>query len=244
MAAPLAAAAATVDTATTTAKPGRAPLRMRHPDYSQADALESSDSDREASDSEGETTAVDDGTYQDDNFVRKVLAKERPLPPITLKTLPQNINVISTLALTVVPALAIYGAFTTQIKWQTALWSVIYYFYTGLGTSSSSRVPSPSSSSSSLTKRRPPSPPSGITAGSSSSPSDELLPTSKRVTLSEMFETDSSSLSSQATTVSGRTAATRRRSRSSTSSLSEDPALLRVRLTSSPPRRRRSSGNG
>ncbi|GAA5915521.1 hypothetical protein JCM8208_007476 [Rhodotorula glutinis] len=133
MAAPLAAAAATVDTATTTAKPGRAPLRMRHPDYSQGDALESSDSDREASDSEGETTAVDDGTYQDDNFVRKVLAKERPLPPITLKTLPQNINVISTLALTVVPALAIYGAFTTQIKWQTALWSVIYYFYTGLG---------------------------------------------------------------------------------------------------------------
>lgn len=133
-----------VDSATTTAKPPRAPLRMRHPNYAEGDVVESSDSDREATDSEGETTAVDDGTYQDDNYVRKVLAKERPLPPITLKTLPQNINVISTLALTVVPALAIYGAFTTQIRWQTALWSVIYYFYTGLGAlpSRSGDVPS------------------------------------------------------------------------------------------------------
>ncbi|BGP49818.1 stearoyl-CoA 9-desaturase [Rhodotorula kratochvilovae] len=122
-----------VDGAASTAKPPRAPLRMRHPNYAEGDAVESSDSDREATDSEGETTAVDDGTYQDDNFVRKVLAKERPLPPITLKTLPQNINVISTLALTIVPALAIYGAFTTQLKWQTAAWSVVYYFFTGLG---------------------------------------------------------------------------------------------------------------
>lgn len=63
--------------------------------------------------------------------MRKVLAKERPLPPITLATLPQNIEVISTLALTIVPALAIYGAFTTPVMWQTLLWSVAYYFYTG-----------------------------------------------------------------------------------------------------------------
>ncbi|GAA6007440.1 stearoyl-CoA 9-desaturase [Rhodotorula paludigena] len=117
---------------TATDKPPRAPLRMRHPDMTQVDDS-SSDSERGESDSEGETTAVDDGSYQDDNFVRKVLAKERPLPPITWRTLPSNINVISTLALTVVPALAIYGALTTPLKWQTALWSVIYYFFTGLG---------------------------------------------------------------------------------------------------------------
>jgi hypothetical protein len=95
---------------------------------------------------------VDDG-YADDNYVRKVLAKERPLPPITLSTLPQNIEVISTLALTIVPALAIYGAFTTPVLWKTLVWAVAYYFYTGLGESHSTFVlhprcsrPSPRSS--------------------------------------------------------------------------------------------------
>ncbi|GAA5942829.1 stearoyl-CoA 9-desaturase [Sporobolomyces koalae] len=110
---------------------GRPPLRLRHPDMTNMPE-DSSDSDQYGSDSEGETTAVDE-VSPDDNYVRKVLAKERPLPPITWKTLPQNINVISTLALTVVPALSIYGALTTEVKWQTALWAVIYYFYTGLG---------------------------------------------------------------------------------------------------------------
>ncbi|GAA6054310.1 hypothetical protein NBRC10513_006452 [Rhodotorula toruloides] len=120
------------ESATTTAKPPRAPLRMRHPDYTQTDVLESSDSDA-ASDSEGETTAVDDGTYEDDNYVRKVLSKEKPLPPITWKNIHRNIQWISTLALTIVPLLSIYGAFTTPLKWQTAVWSVVYYYFTGLG---------------------------------------------------------------------------------------------------------------
>ncbi|GAA5920946.1 hypothetical protein JCM1841_003637 [Sporobolomyces salmonicolor] len=111
---------------------GRAPLRMRHPDMTGMPE-ESSDSDQYGSDSEGETTAVDEVGYADDNFVRKVLAKERPLPPITLANLHKNINVISTLALTVVPALSIYGALTTEVKWQTAVWAVAYYFFTGLG---------------------------------------------------------------------------------------------------------------
>jgi stearoyl-CoA desaturase (delta-9 desaturase) len=109
---------------------GRPPLRLRHPDL--GEAADSSDSDQYGSDSEGETTAVDD-VVPEDNYVRKVLAKERPLPPITLKNLHKNINVISTLALTVVPLLSIYGALTTEVKWQTALWAVLYYFYTGLG---------------------------------------------------------------------------------------------------------------
>ncbi|GAA5955869.1 hypothetical protein JCM3765_000024 [Sporobolomyces pararoseus] len=110
---------------------GRPPLRLRHPDMTGMPE-ESSDSDQYGSDSEGETTAVDD-VSPDDNYVRKVLAKERPLPPITLKNLHKNINVISTLALTVVPILSIYGALTTEVKWPTALWAVLYYFYTGLG---------------------------------------------------------------------------------------------------------------
>ncbi|GAA6038039.1 hypothetical protein JCM8097_007512 [Rhodosporidiobolus ruineniae] len=111
-------------------KPARAPLRMRHPEMGEAPS--ESDSDREDSDGEGETTAVDDG-YADDNYVRKVLAKEKPLPPITLGNLYKNINVISTLAITVVPALSIYGALTTELNWKTLVWSVAYYFFTGLG---------------------------------------------------------------------------------------------------------------
>jgi len=110
---------------------GRPPLRLRHPDMTGMPE-DSSDSDQYASDSEGETTAVDD-VSPDDNYVRKVLAKEKPLPPITLRNLHKNINVISTLALTVVPLLSLYGALTTEVKWQTALWAVLYYFYTGLG---------------------------------------------------------------------------------------------------------------
>lgn len=63
------------------------------------------------------------------NYVRRTLAKEKPLPPITLKNVHKNINWISFIVLTVVPSLALYGAFTTKLTWQTAVWSVVYYFY-------------------------------------------------------------------------------------------------------------------
>lgn len=99
------------------------PLRMRHPDYTQTDNPLESESDDNAYDSDGETTAVDD--LADDNYVRKVLAKERPLPPITLKNLYKEINVISTLALTIVPALAFYGALNVEVRWQTMVWCVL-----------------------------------------------------------------------------------------------------------------------
>ena len=118
-----------------TALSSRAPLRMRHPDFTKAgaDAVESdSDDSLVASDSEGDHTAVDEAVIED-NYVRKVLAKEKPLPPITLRSLWKEINVVSTLALTVVPALAFYGAMNVKLQWQTALWSVVYYFFTGLG---------------------------------------------------------------------------------------------------------------
>jgi len=37
------------------------------------------------------------------------------------------------LVLTVTPTLAVFGCFTTAFNWKTALWSVIYYYITGLG---------------------------------------------------------------------------------------------------------------
>ncbi|KAI0070752.1 delta 9-fatty acid desaturase [Panus rudis PR-1116 ss-1] len=68
-----------------------------------------------------------------DNYVQWTLKNSKELPPITIHNVLQNINWISFLVLTVTPAIAIYGAFHVKLTWQTALWSVIYYFITGLG---------------------------------------------------------------------------------------------------------------
>lgn len=112
--------------ATTTTKNSKTPLRFRHPDYTKEAAPESSGDENDYSDGdeEGETTAVDE--LQDDNYVRKVLSKEKPLPPITLKNWYKEINVISTLALTLVPIFSIYGALTTQVQMKTVLWAILY----------------------------------------------------------------------------------------------------------------------
>ncbi|POW16916.1 hypothetical protein PSHT_06564 [Puccinia striiformis] len=75
-----------------------------------------------------EETAVDD-----DSYVQRTLRKEKPLPPITWRNFYREINVISTLALTIVPVLAIYGAITTPLYRSTLAWSIIYYYFTGLG---------------------------------------------------------------------------------------------------------------
>jgi len=68
-----------------------------------------------------------------DNYVTHTLATQKHRPPITLGNVLHNMNWISFLVLTVTPTLAIYGTFTTAYNWKTALWSVIYYYITGLG---------------------------------------------------------------------------------------------------------------
>jgi stearoyl-CoA desaturase (delta-9 desaturase) len=77
---------------------------------------------------EDEETAVDD-----DNYLERTLRREKPLPPITWRTFHKEINVVSTIALTLVPALALYGALTTPLLRQTLIWAVVYYYFTGLG---------------------------------------------------------------------------------------------------------------
>ena len=109
--------------ATSDLKSNVAPLRMRHPDFTTTGTPESESSGDDYSDGEGETTAVEG--LGDENYVRRVLSKERPLPPITLRNWYKEINVISTLALTVVPALAFYGAMTTKIRLPTFIWAVV-----------------------------------------------------------------------------------------------------------------------
>ena len=68
-----------------------------------------------------------------DDYVSRVLATEKPLPPVTIKNILSEIQWVSFLALTITPLLAIYGLFTTSWNSYTAAWAFVYYFLTGLG---------------------------------------------------------------------------------------------------------------
>ncbi|ORX33913.1 putative stearoyl-CoA 9-desaturase [Kockovaella imperatae] len=68
-----------------------------------------------------------------DNYVTATISKQKYLPPVTWKNLFWNIQWISFLAITVTPTIALYGFFTTPLQRKTLIWSVIYYYITGLG---------------------------------------------------------------------------------------------------------------
>lgn len=78
-----------------------------------------------------------------DNYVAWVLKNEKELPPITLSNLLQNINWISLAVLTVTPSIANWGYFNVNLRTATFIWSVMYYFITGLGMSFPSCFVSP-----------------------------------------------------------------------------------------------------
>ena|SRR5581483_8720304 len=65
--------------------------------------------------------------------------KERPKKwnirddPVTWSNWYKHINWLHAPLLTSVPAIAVYGLFTTPITMNTVIWAVIYYFITGLG---------------------------------------------------------------------------------------------------------------
>ncbi|KAF8868089.1 delta 9-fatty acid desaturase protein [Mucidula mucida] len=68
-----------------------------------------------------------------DNYVSQTLKNTKPLPPITLGNLLSNINWVSTMVLVMTPIMGAVGAYYTPLRWQTAVWSVVYYYITGLG---------------------------------------------------------------------------------------------------------------
>ena len=68
-----------------------------------------------------------------DNYVTRTVENMKWLPPITPGTLLENIQWISFFAITIPPAMAIYGFCTTPLQLKTFIWSVVYYFITGLG---------------------------------------------------------------------------------------------------------------
>ncbi|KAG8733430.1 hypothetical protein FRC11_006317 [Ceratobasidium sp. 423] len=68
-----------------------------------------------------------------DNYVQHTLETTKPLPPVTLKNWWKELNYLNCVLVGVTPLIALYGAFTTKLQWQTALFSVFWYFVTGLG---------------------------------------------------------------------------------------------------------------
>lgn len=70
-----------------------------------------------------------------ENYVEHTLNTTKALPPITWRNAYSEINWLSLAILTVTPAVAIYGFCTTPLYLKTAIWSVAYYFITGLGQS-------------------------------------------------------------------------------------------------------------
>ncbi|CAO1613552.1 unnamed protein product [Jaminaea pallidilutea] len=79
-----------------------------------------------------------DGTkYADaaipDDYVTRTLEREPPLPPVEWKNILSEIQWVSFIVLTSTPILALFGMFTTPLQWKTFAWSVVYYYFTGLG---------------------------------------------------------------------------------------------------------------
>ena len=68
-----------------------------------------------------------------DNYVSWTIKNQKARPPITWDNWWKELNYLSLTILTVTPAIAIYGAMTVPLRWQTAVFSVFYYFVTGLG---------------------------------------------------------------------------------------------------------------
>ncbi len=68
-----------------------------------------------------------------DNYVQHTLTTTKPLPPISLSNILNEINWLSFIILTSTPIMGVIGAYYTKLRWETAIWAVVYYFITGLG---------------------------------------------------------------------------------------------------------------
>jgi stearoyl-CoA desaturase (delta-9 desaturase) len=68
-----------------------------------------------------------------DNYVDYTLKNTKPLPPVTLNNWWKELNYLSLAVLTITPTISLYGAFTTKLRWETAIFAAFYYFATGFG---------------------------------------------------------------------------------------------------------------
>ena len=68
-----------------------------------------------------------------DNYVAWTLKNQKERPPIGWDNWWKELNYLSLAILTITPSIAIWGALNVPLRWQTAVFSVFYYFVTGLG---------------------------------------------------------------------------------------------------------------
>lgn len=69
-----------------------------------------------------------------DNYVQYTLKHTKPKPPVTWDNFWSELNYINVAVLTVTPGIAIWGLVSgVPLRWQTVLFSVFYYYLTGLG---------------------------------------------------------------------------------------------------------------
>ena len=68
-----------------------------------------------------------------DNYVAYTLRNAKPRPPLSWNNILGELQYVSLAVLTITPTIAIVGSMHTPLKWQTAVFAVLYYFFTGLG---------------------------------------------------------------------------------------------------------------
>lgn len=68
-----------------------------------------------------------------DNYVQWTLRRAKPRPPLSWNNFWSELNYISIAVLTITPSIAIWGIMNVPLQWKTFLFSVLYYFITGLG---------------------------------------------------------------------------------------------------------------
>lgn len=82
-------------------------------------------------------------TVTSTNDCTKTEAMKPPLPktnmpplfdqPVTSKNWTKFVNWPQAILLTVTPLIALYGILTTELTQKTLIWTIVYYFITGLG---------------------------------------------------------------------------------------------------------------
>lgn len=67
------------------------------------------------------------------NYVSHTLKTQKALPPLSWDNWYTELNWLNVGILTLTPVFGLVGAMYTKLRWETALFSVFYYFVTGLG---------------------------------------------------------------------------------------------------------------
>ncbi|KAJ7199632.1 hypothetical protein GGX14DRAFT_699786 [Mycena pura] len=74
-----------------------------------------------------------DDSPEVDNYVSRVLKTTKPLPPVTRENFLSELNWFNVAILTVVHITSVAGICCTKLRWETALFSVFYYYISCLG---------------------------------------------------------------------------------------------------------------